>query len=89
MDTLKQVERGTINMTHTEKEELAEEVQDDMMQLDVARARAAAEATEAELKQTAKEFQQVKALQTKQKQEGKKKKKKFIGLDVEPYSLYY
>jgi hypothetical protein len=33
---LKQVEKGQINMTHVEKEELAEEVQDDMMQLDIA-----------------------------------------------------
>ena len=66
---LKQVENHQLNMTHDEKEELAEEVQDDMMKLDVERARAAAEATQAEMEQTAKEFEQVKSMQTKQKVE--------------------
>jgi hypothetical protein len=148
VNKLKKVEAGQLNMTHDEKEELAEEVQDDMMKLDVEvssiekslfrynitvlavllleiqcvavevvfrysnfpgsagyflslysltalhstlcsllslfslfslthnlthplpqRARAAAEATQAEMQQTAKEFEQVKALQTKQKVE--------------------
>jgi hypothetical protein len=69
VDTLKKVEAGTLNMTHVEKEALAEEVQDDMQALDIARARAAAEATEAEMKQTEKEFNQVKELQQTQKTE--------------------
>ena len=66
---MKKVEAGTLNMTHVEKEALAEEVQDDMQALDIARARAAAEATEAEMKQTEKEFNQVKELQHTQKTE--------------------
>eukprot|EP00946_MAST-07B_sp_MAST-7B-sp1_P002718 g2718.t1 len=66
---LREMKRNGSNATAEEKEQLAEEVKDDMMKLEMERARAANAAMQAELAQTAREFESVKKMQRTQKAE--------------------